>query len=129
MRRVRLRDRNEALARLWRNLVEQRLPEAAASRPDWPVRLDPCFARILLDHACGGPWRESAAPPAWASLPDGCLARAMASGESVLSGRLDLVARNRRSLDWRHGRSPRGSRRGRGATRQGELDLTERGAR
>ena len=32
---------------------ERRLPAAAPGRPDWPVRLDHCFARILLDNACG----------------------------------------------------------------------------
>ena len=84
---------------LWRDLVERRLPEAA--RPGWPVRLDHCFARILLDHACGGPWRDSVAPPAYANMPADGLDAAIALGEAVLDGRADLALLNRRSLAWR----------------------------
>jgi RimJ/RimL family protein N-acetyltransferase len=85
----------------WRDLVDRRLPAAAAARPDWPVRLDHCFARILLDNACGGPWRESVAPPAWVNMPSERLARAFDLGEAVLAGAADLGALNRRSLAWR----------------------------
>ncbi|MCB4801383.1 RimJ/RimL family protein N-acetyltransferase [Methylobacterium brachiatum] len=69
----------------WRDLVARRLPEAA--RPGWPVHLDHCFARILLDNACGGPWRDSVAAPAHANMP--------------ADGRADLALLNRRSLAWR----------------------------
>ena len=83
----------------WRDLVERRLPEAV--RPDWPVRLDHCFARILLDNACGGPWRDHTRPPAHATMPLGQLEIAIALGEAVLAGRADLALLNRRSLAWR----------------------------
>ena len=83
----------------WRDLVERRLPEAA--RPDWPVRLDHCFARILLDNTCGAPWRETVAAPAWANLSPDQLACAIALGEAVLAGQADLAALNRRSLALR----------------------------
>jgi hypothetical protein len=85
----------------WRDLVERRLPEAARDRRDWPVRLDHCFARILLDHACGGPWRDSIAPPAHANMPPDRLESAIALGEAVLAGQADLDDLNRRSLAWR----------------------------
>lgn len=91
----------------WRDLVGRRLPEAARARRDWPVRLDHCFARILLDHACGGPWRESVAPPAHANLEPDRLAAAVTLGEAVLAGRADLAALNRRSLIWRGKAPPR----------------------
>lgn len=86
---------------LWRDLVGRRLPQAARGRSDWPVRLDHCFARILLDHACGGPWRDSVPPPAHANLPPDRLEAAIALGEAVLAGQADLSALNRRSLAWR----------------------------
>ncbi|KQU23825.1 GCN5 family acetyltransferase [Methylobacterium sp. Leaf94] len=89
----------EAARLRWRDLVERRLPEAA--RPDWPVHRDHCFARILLDNTCGGPWRESVPAPAWANLPLGQLAAATELGEAVLFGRADLRALNRRSLALR----------------------------
>ena len=85
----------------WRDLVDRRLPEAARGRSDWPVRLDHCFARILLDNACGGPWRASVAAPAWVNMPDERLAAAFDLGEAVLAGRADLAVLDRRSLAWR----------------------------
>ncbi len=89
------------IRRVWRDLVGRRLPEAAASRPDWPVRLDHCFARIFLDNACGRPWREVVAPPAWATMPTDRLADAVALAEAVLTDRADLAFLNRRSLRMR----------------------------
>ena len=80
----------------WRDLVERRMPEAA--RADWPVRFDHCFARILLDNACGRPWRETVAPPAWRHMPATTLAQALALGERVLRGEADLHLLNQRSL-------------------------------
>jgi RimJ/RimL family protein N-acetyltransferase len=89
----------EAARLHWRALVERRLPEAAG--PDWPVQRDHCFARILLDNTCGGPWRESVRAPAWANLPLDQIAAATELGEAVLAGRADLFALNRRSLALR----------------------------
>ncbi|MGH1573265.1 GNAT family N-acetyltransferase [Methylobacterium sp. P31] len=83
----------------WRDLVERRLPGAV--RSDWPVRLDQCFARILLDNACGGPWRDDVRPPAHANMPPTRLEAAIALGEAVLAGHADLALLNRRSLAWR----------------------------
>ena len=83
----------------WRDLVERRLPQAAG--PGWPVRLDHCFARILLDNACGGPWRDHVRPPAHATMPLDRLEVAIALGEAVLAGHADLALLNRCSLAWR----------------------------
>ena len=89
----------EAARGRWRDLVERRLPEAA--RADWPVRRDHCFARILLDNTCNGPWRESVQAPAWANLSLDQLGAATDLGEAVLAGRADLDGLNRRSLALR----------------------------
>ena len=85
----------------WRELVEDRLPRAARNRTDWPVALDHCFARILLDNACGRPWREVVRPPAWRRMPVSDLSAALALGEAALAGRVDLAELNRRSLRLR----------------------------
>ena len=90
-----------ALRERWRELVGERLPEAARTATGWPVRLDHCFARILLDDACDAPWRERVAPPAWRNAPPETLRRAIATGEAVLAGEADLDALNRRSLTLR----------------------------
>lgn len=89
----------DTLRARWRDLVDLRLP--AASRPSWPVSLNHCFARILLDNACGRPWRELVPPPAWRHMPVDRLAEAVTLGEAVLAGGADLDELNRRSLQLR----------------------------
>jgi len=84
----------------WRSLAEERLPQAARAK-GWQIRHDHCFARILLDVACGRPWREVIRPPAWRNAPLPVLQRAIALGEAVLQGRRDLDALNRQSLALR----------------------------
>lgn len=89
----------------WRDLVDRRLPEAARGQGGWTVRSNHGFARVLLDNACNGPWRESVRPPAWANMPPERLSAAVALGEAVLAGAADLALLDRRSLLWR-GRRP-----------------------
>ena len=101
--------RPDDLRQRWRHLVGEALPEAARARPHWPVQLDHCFARILLDNACGRPWREVVAPPpAWRTMPEPTLGRAVALGEAVLAGTADLAGLNRRSLALRGKAAPPG---------------------
>jgi hypothetical protein len=88
----------------WQRLTRELLPAVAAQR-DWPVRADQCFQRILLDAAFGCCWYEAVAKrPAYA--PDDALARAVALGEAVLLGSVDLHALNRQSLAWRRRPKP-----------------------
>lgn len=90
-----------ALRARWRDLVERRLPEAARGRADWPIRLDHCFARILLDVAHGRPWREAVRPPAWKNASLDALSDACDLGEALLDDRADLSDLDRRSLAMR----------------------------
>ncbi len=90
----------EDLSVRWFSLTRRLLPEAAAAR-EWPVRLDHCFQRILLDNACEGPWRDKIAPPAWRNADDATLEHAIRLGEAALAGALDLADLNRQSLRWR----------------------------
>lgn len=92
--------RRAALEARWLDLTRRVLPEAAG--PGWPVRLDHCFQRILLDNAVGGVW-YGAIPgrPAYRHAPEAVLREAVQLGEDVLAGRADLAALNRVSLAWR----------------------------
>jgi hypothetical protein len=81
--------------------VGEVLPAAAAAHPDWPVSLDHCFARIVLDNVYGCPWREAIRPPAWRNMEDAALARAVALAEAIAAGEADLAALNARSLRLR----------------------------
>ena len=94
----------EALEARWLDLTRQALPEAARGR-GWPVRLDHCFQRILLDHATGGVWYDAIGRrPAYRHAPEDVLARAVRAGEAVLRGEADLAVLNRASLAARRGR-------------------------
>ncbi len=94
------------LERRWLDLTRRVLPEAARGA-DWPVALDHCFQRILLDNAVGRCWYDAiAGRPAYAHAPPDVLVRAIGLGEAVLRDEADLRALNRRSLDWRGKRGP-----------------------
>ncbi len=89
-----------ALEAEWLDLTRRAMP--AARRPDWPVRHDHCFQRILLDAACGGVWYDHVAGrPAYRHAPEPVLRRAVALGRDVLEGRAALGPLNERSLRWR----------------------------
>jgi hypothetical protein len=91
-----------ALEARWLDLTRRALPEAARGRPGWPVRLDHCFQRILLDNASGGVWYDAIPRrPAYRHAPDALLTRAVALGEAVLAGDAPLGPLNDRSLAWR----------------------------
>lgn len=90
-----------ALEAEWLELTRRTLPALAGER-GWPVRLDHCFQRILLDHAVGGRWYDHVARrPAYRHLGQAALARAVALGRDLAAGRADLTALNRQSLVWR----------------------------
>ena len=84
----------------------ERLPAAAAAHPEWPIRLDHCFARVLLDSVCGRPWREVLRPPAWRNMDPERLSAAVALAQRIADGREDLAALNRRSLAMRGKSAP-----------------------
>ena len=93
-------DRRDALEARWLDLTRVKLP--AAARRDWPVHLDHCFQRILLDNATGGVWYDRILKrPAYAHAPDDVLERAVGLAEDVLEGRANLVDLNAQSLRWR----------------------------
>ncbi len=79
----------------------ERLPAAAHAHPEWPIRLDHCFGRVVLDAVYGRPWREVLRPPAWRNMERGALQAAVMLAERIADGREDLGALNRRSLEMR----------------------------
>ncbi|WP_347304107.1 GCN5-related N-acetyltransferase [Croceibacterium sp. TMG7-5b_MA50] len=90
-----------ALEAEWLDLVRRRLPALADER-DWPIRLDHCFARVLLDNAVGGCWYDFiSGRPAYRQASDAQLGEAVALGLAAEAGGFDLPAANARSLRWR----------------------------
>lgn len=74
-----------ALRMRWLDLIRRELPEAARSRPAWPIRLDHCFARVILDAVCGRPWREVVKAPAYKHLGAEQLKQGIAAGGADLT--------------------------------------------
>lgn len=79
----------------------ERLPAAASAHPEWPIRLDHCFARVILDTVHGRPWRDVLRPPAWRNMDAATLRRAVALADAIERGQADLSELNRRSLRMR----------------------------
>ena len=84
----------------WFNLTRERLPGLAEKR-GWPVRLDHCFQRILLDNAVGAKWSDQIPAPAYRNAPDHIMERATSLGEAVVKGDVDLAELNTNSLALR----------------------------
>ncbi|KAG6355062.1 hypothetical protein INS49_004143 [Diaporthe citri] len=94
----------EDLREQWNHLYRTHLPNLAkakdAAQPKWPVQLDHCFARIILDNAVGKdrPWNQVLKSPAYKNMSREQLGSAIALGEKLSKGEEDLVALDERSL-------------------------------
>jgi methylated-DNA-[protein]-cysteine S-methyltransferase len=80
----------------WTHLYASHLPALAKARDPaqkhWPVHLDHCFARIILDNAVGvdRPWTKAVKAPAVRNMTVEQLRDALALGERVAGGEVDL---------------------------------------
>jgi O-6-methylguanine DNA methyltransferase len=101
------KDDIESLRERWTHLYASHLPALAKARDPsqdhWPVHLDHCFARIILDNAVGidKPWTRAIKSPAVRNMTVKQLHDALALGEKVANGDADLVELDRVSLQLR----------------------------
>lgn len=94
-------EERDVLERQWLDLTCRLMPQAARSR-SWPIHLDHCFQRVLLDNACGGVWyAKIRGRPAYKHAPSPVLRTAIRLGVGALETTVDLHALNRNSLIWR----------------------------
>lgn len=94
-------DDRAVLEQEWLALTRRHLPALATARR-WPIALDHCFARVLLDNAVGGVWYDAIPRrPAYRHATDGQLTAAVELARAARDGTLDLPAANTRSLAWR----------------------------
>lgn len=97
----------EPLRTRWTHLYASHLPALAQARDPiqtrWPVHLDHCFARIILDNAVGvdKSWNRVVKAPAVRNMTVEQLRDALALGEKVARGEVDLVELDQRSLGLR----------------------------
>ena len=97
----------DSLRDRWTHLYASHLPALAKARDPaqkhWPVHLDHCFARIILDNAVGvdKPWTQAIKLPAVRNMTAEQLRDALALGEKVASGEADLAELDRLCLRLR----------------------------
>ena len=83
-------------------LTKEIMPHLArTSHPNWPVRNDHCFQRIVLDTLCGGVWYDWLPRPAYKNLTQDLAAKAVDLCNKIILGDIDLVVLNDQSLKWR----------------------------
>lgn len=123
----------------WTTLYRTTLPSLAKQRSPaqshWPVHLDHCFARIILDNAIGEgtePWTSILKAPAVRNMSVAQLRAAIKLGEEIANGEADLVeldrislmARGKEGMVERKGKSKGGNA---SAENKGEAGLEKKG--
>ena len=102
---------------LWNTLYKEILPGFAKQKDPvqetWPVHLDHCFARIILDNTIGetGPWTDYLKAPAVKNMSVEQLKAANLLAQMICNGQADLVALDEKSLQLRGKNSKVGSKR------------------
>ncbi|KAK3717250.1 hypothetical protein LTR37_005959 [Vermiconidia calcicola] len=102
-----MKGNDEALQARWTHLYRDYLPALAKARDPvqktWPVFLDHCFARIILDNAVGDnrPWMEVVKQPAVKNMSSSQLEAAIGSAEKIATGDANLLELNDKSLQMR----------------------------
>jgi len=91
----------------WNTMYRKTLPELAKNKssmqPKWPVVLDHCFARIILDNVVGidRPWTQVLKSPAYKNMTEDQLKAAIDVGEKIMKGEVNLVELDEKSLMFR----------------------------
>ncbi|KAL8922080.1 MAG: hypothetical protein Q9208_005390 [Pyrenodesmia sp. 3 TL-2023] len=107
-----IHSRAEALKDEWKRMYGETLPSLALSKSPvqeyWPVHVDHCFGRIILDNVIGkdGPWMNKLKAPAVKNMTPEQLENCIALGSAIAEGRESLVDLNARSLQLRE-KNPR----------------------
>ncbi|KAK3716832.1 hypothetical protein LTR37_006182 [Vermiconidia calcicola] len=102
-----MKGNHEGLQARWTHLYRDYLPALAKARDPvqktWPVFLDHCFARIILDNAVGEdrPWMEVIKQPAVKNMSASQLEAAIGLAEKIATGNANLVDLNDKSLQMR----------------------------
>lgn len=114
-----------SLTTRWTTLYTRTLPSLARSKdhcqPTWPVHLDHCFARIILDAVIGNstfgrldetptPWTTKLKSPAVKNMSTAQLEACIELGEAIAEGKINLVELDQRSLTVR-GKTHKGEKR------------------
>jgi hypothetical protein len=83
--------------------VHNRLPELAQSEDGWPIHLNHCFGRVVLDNLFEDEWYDHVdGRPAYTHLSAEELTDAIDIADQMLTGGAQVATElNERSLRWR----------------------------
>lgn len=83
--------------------VNEQLPERAQSSDGWPIHLDHCFGRVVLDNLFEDEWYDHVdGRPAYENLSPEELRKAIAIADQMLKeGQPVVTELNGNSLQWR----------------------------
>jgi len=83
--------------------VNERLPESAQDSEGWPIHLDHCFGRVVLDNLFEDEWYSHVdGRPAYENLSPEELREAIGIADRMLAGGQPVVEElNENSLRWR----------------------------
>ncbi|KAI4115999.1 MAG: hypothetical protein LQ345_003500 [Seirophora villosa] len=102
----------EALRGEWKRMYGEILPALAVSKSpvqdSWPVHVDHCFGRIILDTVVGrdSPWMNKLNPPAVKTMTSEQLEACIALGAAIAEGKESLAMLDAKSLQLR-GKKPK----------------------
>ncbi|ESZ90112.1 methylated-DNA-[protein]-cysteine S-methyltransferase [Sclerotinia borealis F-4128] len=101
----------EALQQSWKKMYQVLLPAAAKAdatenkiQHTWPVHIDHCFARIIMDNVVGegeAPWTSRLKSPGYKNMSKTQLRACVELGSKILKGEEKLCDLNRESLEVR----------------------------
>jgi len=96
-------DKASRLRSKYRRKVNEELPKRAREEGDWPIHLDHCFGRVVLDNVFGDKWYSHVdGRPAYEHLSGPELRRAIEVADRMLEdGKPAVEELNQRSLRWR----------------------------
>ncbi|KAI4185755.1 MAG: hypothetical protein L6R41_003938 [Letrouitia leprolyta] len=97
----------ESLRNDWKIVYGETLPSLAVSKSpvqdSWPVHVDHCFGRIILDNVIGKdtPWMSKLRSPAVKNMTSGQLEKCISLGNAIAEGRENLAELDAKSLQLR----------------------------
>ncbi|KAL9604846.1 MAG: hypothetical protein Q9219_000294 [cf. Caloplaca sp. 3 TL-2023] len=100
-------ERLESLREDWKEVYGKTLPSLALSKAptqvSWPVHVDHCFGRIIMDNAIGKdePWMAKIKSPAVKNMTGDQLKKCIALGQAIAEGKENLADLDARSLQLR----------------------------
>lgn len=92
----------EELRRQYLHYINVVLPSISSNNKKYPVHLNHCWARIILDNICNDKWSNVLSKPAYKSLNKHMLERAIKMAEGIIESSDLAVYLNNRSLGFRN---------------------------